>query len=297
LAASLEGASHQEGERRRRQLLVDALPVLVSYVDHDQRYREVNDGYRRWFGLEPAEIIGRHLREIHGDGAYEEIGPRMEVALTGERVTYEAEIPYQYGGTRPVEADYIPHVADSGDVAGVYVLVRDISDRRRAEHDWLTGLLNRRVFDERLDALYSTARRYRRPLSVIFMDIDHFKAVNDFHGHTAVDDALKRGAALLEERVRDADTVCRWGGEEFAMLLPETAAVEAAELAESMREHIKSVAFSDIGGITASFGVAELREGQTRDAFIGEADRALYRAKSEGRDCVVTGSAFDSVAG
>jgi PAS domain S-box-containing protein len=211
LAASLEGASQYERERQRRQLLVDALPALVSYIDSEKRYREVNDAYRQWFGLERIEIIGRHIREIVGESAYEEIAPRLEAALTGERVTYEAEIPYRYGGTRPIEADYIPHIAAGGEVAGVYVLVRDVSDRRRAECDWLTGVWNRRVFEERLEALYSTAHRYQRPLSLVFMDIDHFKAVNDFHGHAVGDRVLEGVAALLQECVRDADTVCRWG--------------------------------------------------------------------------------------
>jgi diguanylate cyclase (GGDEF)-like protein/PAS domain S-box-containing protein len=287
LAASLEGVSHYEGERRRRQLLVDALPALVSYIDRDQRYREVNDAYRQWFGLERTEIIGRHVREIAGEDAYEEIGPRMEVALAGERITYEAEISYRYGGTRPVEADYIPHILDNGEVAGFYVLVRDVSDRRRAERDWLTGVYNRRVFEERLEALYSTAHRYRRPLSLVFMDIDHFKAVNDFHGHAVGDRVLKCMAALLEELVRDADTVCRWGGEEFAVLLPETGAAEAGEFAERVRTRIKMAAFPGIGGITASFGVADLHDGEARDTFVGAADRALYRAKDSGRDHVV----------
>ncbi len=297
LAASLEDASHHERERQRRQLLVDALPALVSYIDRGKRYREVNDAYRQWFGLERTEIIGRHIREIAGDSAYEEIGPRLEAALAGERVTYEAEIPYRYGGTRPIEADYIPHIAGDGSVAGVYVLVRDVSDRRRAERDWLTGVWNRRVFEERLEALYSTAHRYRRPLSLVFMDIDHFKAVNDFHGHAVGDQVLESVAALLQESVRDADTVCRWGGEEFAVLLPETNAAEAVELAERIRHRIKVTAFPGIGGITASFGVTELHGTETRDAFVGEADRALYRAKDEGRDRVVIGPAGDRAAG
>lgn len=286
LAASLEGASQYERERQRRQLLVDALPALVSYIDSEKRYREVNDAYRQWFGLERIEIIGRHIREIVGDSAYEEIAPRLEAALTGERVTYEAEISYRYGGTRPIEADYIPHIAADGDVAGVYVLVRDVSDRRRAERDWLTGVWNRRVFEERLEALYITAHRYQRPLSLVFMDIDHFKAVNDFHGHAVGDQVLEGVAALLQECVRDADTVCRWGGEEFAVLLPETNAAEAGGLAERIRDRIKTTPFPGVGGITASFGVADLQGTETKDAFVGAADRALYRAKGDGRDRV-----------
>ncbi|WP_070988394.1 diguanylate cyclase [Halofilum ochraceum] len=297
LAASLEGASQYERERQRRQLLVDALPALVSYIDAEKRYREVNDAYRQWFGLERIEIIGRHIREIVGDSAYEEIEPRLEAALTGERVTYEAEIPYRYGGTRPIEADYIPHIAAGGEVAGVYVLVRDVSDRRRAECDWLTGVWNRRVFEERLEALYSTAHRYQRPLSLVFMDIDHFKAVNDFHGHAVGDRVLEGVAALLQECVRDADTVCRWGGEEFAVLLPETSVAEAGELAERIRGRIKLTPFPGVGGITASFGVADLQGVDTRDAFVGAADRALYRAKGDGRDRVAFALAAEALKG
>lgn len=297
LAASLEDASHQEHERQRRELLVDALPALVSYVDRDRRYREVNDAYRQWFGLERTEIIGHHAREILGEEAYEEVSSFMDAALAGERVSFEAEVPYANGGSRPVEADYIPHIDTDGEIPGFYVLVRDISDRRRAERDWLTGICNRRVFEERLQTLYSTAHRYGRPLSLLFMDIDHFKAVNDFHGHAVGDQVLESLADLLQELVRDADTACRWGGEEFAVLLPETGADEAAALAERIRARIKGTAFPGIEAMTASFGVAELEGDDTRDAFVAKVDRALYQAKEEGRDRVVRAPAAAPTAG
>jgi diguanylate cyclase (GGDEF)-like protein len=166
--------------------------------------------------------------------------------------------------------------------------------QRQAITDDLTGLVNRRRFIEALQAEIERARRFGSPLTVVLADIDDFKRVNDDFGHHAGDIALRSFADLIRSHVRDVDVPGRIGGEEFAILLPETDADGAASVAERMRQSLSSVKVpvSDDRGvrITASFGVAEHRPGQSGDDLLRVADAALYRAKAEGKNRVATSS-------
>ena len=109
------------------------MPVLISYVDSEQRYRFVNKGYEDWFGHTRAEIQGRTLREVLGEEAFEAIREHVAAALAGQPVGYEAVVPYREGGPRYVEARYMPHRGPDGEVLGFYALIVDISERKRAE--------------------------------------------------------------------------------------------------------------------------------------------------------------------
>jgi len=115
------------------QLIADAMPALVSFVDASERYRFVNVGYEIWFGRKRSEVIGKHLGEVLGSEAYARLRPHIEKVFQGQTVTYEAEVPYVHGGTRFIEATYIPHRNDQGQVAGFAALVSDISERKRRE--------------------------------------------------------------------------------------------------------------------------------------------------------------------
>jgi diguanylate cyclase (GGDEF)-like protein len=169
--------------------------------------------------------------------------------------------------------------------------------RRRAEAasemsmtDALTGLLNRYGLQRALQRELSEARRYARPLSCLLLDVDFFKAINDTHGHAAGDAALMQAARVLTESVRGSDVVCRYGGEEFLVLAPETDARGALSLAEKIRLSVSTRLFGDGGGrafaLTLSAGVAELRPGESGNDMIARADLALYQAKQYGRDRV-----------
>jgi len=169
-----------------------------------------------------------------------------------------------------------------------------------ARMDGLTGLANRRFLDETLDAEVRRAQRCGTPLSLIMCDIDFFKRYNDRYGHQAGDDALRRIGSLLQRLFqRGSDFPCRYGGEEFAIILPETGAEQASHLAEHLRsamcEEALPHAFSDVSNcVTLSVGVvsAAASEGRTAQWFIGQADAALYRSKDEGRN-LTTAVAFD----
>jgi diguanylate cyclase (GGDEF)-like protein len=168
--------------------------------------------------------------------------------------------------------------------------------RRRAEAasemsmtDALTGLLNRYGLQRALQRELSEARRYARTLSCLLLDVDFFKLINDTHGHAAGDAALMQAARVLAESVRGSDVVCRYGGEEFLVLAPETNARGALSLAEKIRLAVSARLFGDgerAFPLTLSAGVAELRPGESGNDMIARADLALYQAKQRGRDRV-----------
>lgn len=155
-----------------------------------------------------------------------------------------------------------------------------------AARDELTGLSNRRTLDETLALEVARAERYDRPLSIIMLDIDRFKAVNDTHGHPAGDSVLIETAERLRASLRISDIPGRWGGEEFMIICPETGLDTAAQLAERLRQKYETTAFSGVGSLTASFGVATHRKGRLAKDILRSADEALYRAKQAGRNQV-----------
>jgi diguanylate cyclase (GGDEF)-like protein len=155
---------------------------------------------------------------------------------------------------------------------------------REASTDSLTGIANRRAFHERLAAEVARAHRYGRHLSLVLLDLDHFKAVNDLHGHQAGDRVLVRFAQLLSAHTRQGELVARIGGEEFAWLIPETDQDGAYVAAERIRQAIESTPVDEIGQVTVSAGVSSSECGPDTDALIRSADRALYWAKDAGRN-------------
>ena len=160
---------------------------------------------------------------------------------------------------------------------------------RLARIDELTGLHNRRSFNEIFALALSAAHRYGHPLSLISIDLDHFKTVNDTFGHSVGDLVLIEFSNLILEMVRDEDVAVRWGGEEFIILLSHSACEAALALAERIRSSFEDNHCSaDSLAMTASFGVAQLQDGEREDDLIRRADDALYRAKREGRNRVVT---------
>jgi diguanylate cyclase (GGDEF)-like protein/PAS domain S-box-containing protein len=173
--------------------------------------------------------------------------------------------------------------------------------REQAMRDPLTNLYNRRYMDETLARELARVGRKGAPLSLVMIDIDHFKRLNDMAGHAAGDAVLKRVARQLMSGVRREDVACRFGGEEFALVLPELTLDGAAERAESLRREIEAaveeVAGKAIGSITASFGVACFpAHGSSGDELVRAADAALYQAKTRGRNRVVVAHVVTSVA-
>ena len=155
-----------------------------------------------------------------------------------------------------------------------------------AKRDPLTGVANRRAFFEWLEREFTVARREGQTLCCLMVDIDHFKRVNDTHGHSAGDEVIRRIAEALTAEVRSGDSVCRYGGEEFCVVLPGAPIEAAAAVAERLRRRIESPGFARVP-VTASFGVSSSRFGATKPTeLISQADDALYASKEAGRNRV-----------
>lgn len=178
---------------------------------------------------------------------------------------------------------------------------RDITEQKTLElellkkssTDRMTGIYNRGYFTEQVDKELSRAKRNGRPLSLIILDIDHFKNCNDSYGHPFGDEVIIKIASLLENAIRSHDTAARIGGEEFAALLPETDQADAAAVAEKLRTTISAHKFSKNGDdifVTVTLGVAEVQSGDNWTKLFNRADKALYRGKQSGRDQVFLAS-------
>jgi len=183
----------------------------------------------------------------------------------------------------------------------VYILVTSIGfvlmcksraeaeTRLQARTDELTGIANRRALDEEIGAALAAAQRGGRPFAVVMADVDRFKFINDTFGHAVGDATLTAFAQRLAGSVRSQDRVFRYGGEEFCVLLPDTDAGAAAQVAESIRAQVGLPYEGTMRALTASFGVAVWRPDDAMDGLLGRADRALYRAKVAGRNRVELG--------
>lgn len=169
--------------------------------------------------------------------------------------------------------------------------------QKRLEHmattDRLSGAFNRHSFDILFAQHLRLAERKNKPFSGILLDIDYFKAINDKYGHVAGDEIIKQLVSILREQLRQSDMLCRWGGEEFLILLPECQLSGAIDIAEQIREAIQEFDFSQQIKLTASFGVAEFNvdeQPNAQEKWISDMDKALYQAKANGRNCVVNAS-------
>ena len=188
-------------------------------------------------------------------------------------------------------ASFVAVMAIVGVVTAVIVVLRErvlalvMRLQDLASHDWLTGALNRGAFEQRLDAELARAHRTGAPLTVVVFDVDHFKRINDTLGHDAGDEVLRRIGDTVGASIRRSDVFGRLGGEEFAVVLPDTEVADGAAAAEELRSCIGAAAPGP--SLTVSFGVAAARDALDARALLADADRALYAAKRGGRDRVV----------
>lgn len=235
-------------------------------------------------------LLDRHLPD--GDGI--ELCRELRIAsphaylmmLTGD----DSEAAKLAGFDRGVDDYMIKPVAMPELLARIRAGLRIVALQKQlielSLSDGLTGLRNRRAFDEALPAQFELARRYQRPLSLAIIDVDHFKIMNDTFGHQAGDRVLRDVGGILESTTRRVDFVARVGGEEFAILLPETALFEALLFGEKIRANVAAV--DRPHRVTISIGVASMphSEVNTANELLYAADQALYRAKNRGRNRV-----------
>ncbi len=301
LAMSTDVTEYKKKERRlteSRKLLneiADNLPVLISYIDKDQKYRFCNATFEKWLGLKLADIVNRPVKEALGSAIYNERREFIERALSGERVEFELE-SHALGLTRHQRTVYTPHRNASGDVLGIYTISSDISALKAVERqlialarfDSLTGLPNRHQLNEKLAEAVERAKRNGKPLAVMFLDVDHFKAINDTLGHAEGDKVLQAFARCLSTSVRITDTVARLAGDEFVIILEGLGTLEEAEaVADKVIAAVNRDPALTQGGmpVSTSIGIAfspchDINPQQ----LLVHADRALYSAKNGGRN-------------
>ncbi len=264
----------------------------------------VNDAFERRTGYQRAEVLGQSLSMLIGADSDRDVIERIAGAVERtEAVVAELMYYTKSGGQFWVELELVPFADEGGNNTHWVAVGRDITERKKSEsrihrlafYDVLTGLPNRRLLMERLDTLLAGAQRGDGLGAVMFVDLDHFKYINDARGHAIGDALLRNAAERLARLVGGGDTVARIGGDEFVVLLAQlghdqAAAGEAAmALAEKIRYAITECFTIDGQSYnsSASIGVTLLpKAGQTVDDLLREADTAMYRAKAEGRNGV-----------
>lgn len=180
-----------------------------------------------------------------------------------------------------IEKDYIVTLTDITDIS-----MHNVRLEKEATHDSLTGVYNRKKFDDTLAYELDKCARYDEVFSLIMFDIDFFKKVNDTYGHLFGDMVLKKIAQEVKERLRHSDVFARWGGEEFVIFLPLANSDQAFEVANFLRQKIQELVFDEDVKVTCSFGVAEFNKHLEKEQLLHLADEALYLAKNKGRNCV-----------
>jgi diguanylate cyclase (GGDEF)-like protein/hemerythrin-like metal-binding protein/PAS domain S-box-containing protein len=279
--------------------IINSLPGIFYMLNPAGRFARVNPQFLEVSGYTQHELEQMSVLNFFEGGDQQLIAERMqEVFATGDAYA-EAEfivksglrIPYYFTGHRTV-IDGQPYLVGLGtDVTKRRELEQELV--RQARTDGLTGLANRRYFLEQAEQELVRARRYDKPLSVLMLDLDEFKVINDAHGHQVGDEVLRTVSAVCRQVLRGVDIVGRMGGEEFAILLPETDTAQAGEVAERLRQNIASagIALGQGGllGVTASIGVATFAAGDVDvDKVLNLADKAMYEAKRKGRNQVCT---------
>lgn len=282
--------------------LAEHLDAMVAYWDADQTCVYANAAYHAWFGRHGRSLIGVTLQELLGP-LYELNLPYIEAAYGGAKQVFERAIPTPDGsGIRHSLATYIPRIVE-GRVDGMFVHVADVGPLKQLEaelraakaiaetmatHDFLTGLPNRVVLDERIRHAMAQAKRRDEVLALLYVDVDNFKAVNDNFGHGEGDRYLVAMARRLSRAVREGDTVLRVGGDEFTVVASDVhSAAEALELASRIVATAREPLIIRGSSVspTVSIGVALYpQHGASMKSLAEAADRALYAAKHAGRD-------------
>jgi diguanylate cyclase (GGDEF)-like protein/PAS domain S-box-containing protein len=289
--------------RRERDFVagvIDAAQAVVLVIDGDGRILRANAFAATVAGLTASELVGRDpLDAFFAPEA--RTAARALLQLARSQPSGDAgTMPLVTAAGEPREFAWFHSRLPGAGAEGSLVLLvgRDMTERERlfrevqrlSTTDPLTGLSNRRHFGAAAQLEVLRARRYGRPLAAVMVDLDHFKRVNDTHGHAAGDRVLVEVSGICLGLARKTDLKARLGGEEFCLLLPETTAESARVLAERLRTDIESLPFDAEGRpfrVTASVGIAGYAPGEELEELLGRADRALYEAKESGRNRVV----------
>jgi len=275
-------------------------------VDADMRVMVWNDGMRRITGIKPADIVGepwsRRLVPYCDDKRSplkDRDAPVQRVLRENRPICKKLRMEPSQGQGFGVEVQALPLLEENGQILGVVEILRDVSQvkgdagqyrelQNAARRDPLTGVANRGELESRLARMLVNRNEGKSdsPFSVIFLDIDRFKSINDTYGHTVGDRVLVDLTRLIEDELYSGEIVGRYGGEEFVVICPETDLARAVERSERLRRNIQDAVMAKPADlrVTSSFGVAEIEANDTVEKLLHRADEALYEAKRTGRN-------------
>ncbi len=300
-------SSSDGGSRDFYRTLVDSVSDGVYFVDADRRISYWNPAAERISGYSAQEMLGHRCPEgrlLHCDATGKVLchdGCPLQAVIQGNQPeTCQVFMRCKNGARIPVVVSAAPVLNDEGIVVGVAEVFRDNSANVNALHeameatgdaylDPLTNIGNRRFAELRLGQILPFARSPKRPGALLFLDVDHFKQVNDTYGHLVGDLILKAVSQTLCRTLRSVDLVCRWGGEEFLVYLANVSVSEMLEIAERCRVLVANSTCTTSHGqisVTCSIGATLLNDDDTLETLIHRADSAMYQAKRAGRDRV-----------
>ena len=289
-----------EASELELQSIFDQLPDVFYRTNMQGVITKISPSCYDVIGYRPEVMIGTALAYYY---KYPEARQKIVQAITeggGKAIRVEAELRHKDGSSIWISTNAFVRFDSDGKPAYIEGVARDISNRKHMEEqllalsriDVLTDTFNRRYYMDKSEGVIELMRRYQRPASMMMMDLDHFKNINDKYGHHVGDMALIAFASVCRKEIREADILGRLGGEEFALMLPETSLQSASVLAERIREATAEISIPFDGNFisfTVSIGLVELgKDDLTLDSVIRRADLAMYQAKEKGRNQVVT---------
>lgn len=298
LARALSYAMERYRSQRELRLMAAAFDSAqaILVTDAQGRILRANPAFTRITGYSEEEVLGQNPRILQSGRQDVTFYHRLWAQLQWHG-HWEGEIwNRRRDGSIYPQWESISAVRNEAGQLEYYVAVfHDISEQKRLEAelereattDQLTGLFNRQRFDTELARTLARVHRYEANAGAILFDIDHFKRLNDTHGHDTGDGVLIELAGRVRDCLREADFLARWGGEEFVVLLPDTDAAGTRQIAERLRREIEACPFEGVGRVTVSFGASVLHGDDTPDSVFKRLDNALYEAKRAGRNSVV----------
>ncbi|MDH4943769.1 diguanylate cyclase [Sulfurimonas sp. C5] len=291
--AKIQEALHRTlNENLKKTDIIDKY-VLTFTTDTDGRFNTISTALCNLTGYERSELIGEKASIFQsGNTSHETYRKLWDTISSGNAWHGELQDKNKDGDLFWLETTILPLYDEHHIFTGYMSISSDITSKKLyqliSEHDKLTNIYNRHKLDKTLEEEFQRVARYNVELSLIILDIDHFKSVNDTYGHQVGDSVLIELTKLLRTNIRNTDIIGRWGGEEFLIICTNTNLKGAYDLAEHLREKVAAYNFTTVGHKTSSFGVAAYSEGDTIESLLKRADDNLYKAKESGRNKVVS---------
>ncbi len=287
-----EAAEVVRESRELLNALVNNSTTVIYIKDKEGKYILINKIYEELFKIDRDAIVGKTDHDVFPTELADAFRANdRKVLLAGEPVEFEEVAPHDDGLHTYISVKF-PLYNTEGAAYAICGISTDITERKTMEQefvrlsttDMLTGAYNRKKMEDLMAMELERVKRFGHSLSLILFDLDHFKNVNDTHGHAVGDLVLKGASDIVRAHMRKTNHFIRWGGEEFCVVAVETDLKGASYLAERIRSEMEAHRFETAGQVTASFGIAQLVEGEISEDLLKRADEALYRAKDNGRN-------------